>query len=176
MLFAEAGGIVTDNLEKYLSQVYRFSMRLTRNRDLADDLTHDVFVRALEKRHQLNDARAARSWLFRIAANLWWDRQRTGKPTTTNIDKMDTSSAAVPVEEQFELHESKQNILRELNTLPERQRAVMHLYAVEELGAQEISDVLGMTRGNVRVQLHLARRALLKKLPELSGQYNKQDH
>lgn len=166
---------MTDNLEKYLSQVYRFSMRLTQNKEMADDLTHDTYVRALERRDQLNDELATRAWLFRIASNLWVDQQRSKRMITANINGIDTSSADVPVEEQFEQNESKQNVLRELGALPERQRAVLHLYAVEGMNAQEISDVLGTTRGNVRVQLHLARQSMLKKLPGLSECPNRQE-
>ena len=166
---------MSENLEKYLPQVYRFSLRLARHRESAEDLTHDTFVRALEKSNQLRNSKTARSWLFRIATNLWADRQRAGGVSSVDIAECSVSSDAIQVDEQFDRNESQQEVLRCLNRLPERQRAVLHLHAVEDMTTKEIAEVIGITCENVRVHLHHARQAMIRKLPDLSEQYNKAD-
>lgn len=55
-----------------------------------------------------------------------------------------------------------------MNSLPEKQRAVLHLFAVEQLSLNEIGEVLGMKPATARVNLFHARQAMKRKLPQFS--------
>ena len=70
---------MSDRLEAWVPRVYRFALRLCNDPDAAADLTQETFLRAWRRRDRLRDERAARVWLFRIAANLWRDQLRRGR-------------------------------------------------------------------------------------------------
>lgn len=158
---------MTEDLEQYLPHVYRFALRLTGNTHRAEDLCHDTFVRALRARHQLIDPTAARPWLLRITANLWKDQQRRPQSAVDgDVTELVAGEASSP-RQQIEIQETQDNILRHIQQLPERQRAILHLYAIEDMTIPQIADTLELTCQNVRVHLHRARQTMKTKLPDL---------
>jgi RNA polymerase sigma-70 factor, ECF subfamily len=126
---------VRDGLAEHVPNVYRFARRLTRDRHRAEDLTQETFLRAWQRREQLKETRAVRVWLFRIAAHLWTDELRRGRlPTATTPPKELEAicQCATPIR-AAEIKEELQRALRLLDALPDRQRTVLYLTAVEDL-------------------------------------------
>lgn len=152
-------------LEEYLPRVYRFALRLTGSAHDAEDLTQETFLRAWKHRRTLKHQQAARVWLFRIAANLWKDELRKGKTRAasrqfTVADDPAGSDPVNPVEAREELEIA----LAALDSLPDRQRDVLYLSAVEDLSAAEVADVLEINVAAVRTNLSLARRKMRERL------------
>jgi len=121
-------------------------------------------LRAWRKQATLRDERARKTWLFRIAVNLWRDglRKRERDPTCTI--QMETAGNDVAPEVILENHEQLRRAISWLDELPPRQREVLHLVAVEQLSISEVSEILNIDRSAVKSQLSLSRKKMRDKL------------
>ena len=122
-------------------------------------------LKAIEKRDQLEEQDRLRVWLFRILANTWKDHVR--RETIRRTEPL-LSEPTAPVRQTEEHKDELQLALDAMNSLPEKQRAVLHLFAVEQLSLNEIGEVLGMKPATARVNLFHARQAMKRKLPQFS--------
>lgn len=160
---------MTDCLEAYVPRVYRFALRLTSDVDQAEDLTQETFLRAWRRRSGLRDPRAVRVWLFRIAANLWNDQLRRKRQKAARAGPLvDQLECRLPNPEQTLVEaDDLRQALRELNALPDRQREVLYLCAVEGLSLDEAADILDIGKDAVKSSLCQARRKMRERLSNL---------
>jgi RNA polymerase sigma-70 factor, ECF subfamily len=158
------------NLEDWAPRVYRFALRLTADAHAAEDLTQETFLRAWPARARLRDERALRVWLFRIAANIWRDRLRRERSPIAQAGPMSGLECArqLSPERIVADQDDLRRALAALNALPLRQREVLYLSACEELNSAEIADVLAMSRGAVKANLSLARKAMRELIGDSS--------
>jgi RNA polymerase sigma-70 factor (ECF subfamily) len=161
--------IVKDLFEEYVPRVYRFALRLTGNRTDAEDLTQATLLGAWRKRAQLRDPRAAKGWLFAIAANLWRsglrskDRQeRSGN----DVEQFGADPARWPDEEAI-VKEDLQRVRETMDALPQRQREVLYLHACEAFSLPEIAEILAISPQAVKSSLSLARKRMRQQLQDL---------
>jgi RNA polymerase sigma-70 factor, ECF subfamily len=157
---------VHEGLAEHVPHVYRLALRLTGDRHRAEDLTQETFLRAWKRREQLEDSRAERVWLFRIAANIWKDelRQRRARSETFSPLPSDAVGAEPTPDQSAETRESLERTLEMLNGLPVRQRTVLYLVAVEGLSPGEVGNVLGINTNSVKVNLSLARKRMREQM------------
>jgi RNA polymerase sigma-70 factor, ECF subfamily len=126
----------------------------------AQDLTQEVFIKALQRRDQLKDVTKATHWLSRIATNTAIDYlRRHGRVTFCEIDETTEplpSSAACP--EQLVLRTEREAVLRAgLEVLTPRERAALLLRDVEGLPAEDVARSLGCSKATVRSHIANAR-------------------
>lgn len=160
---------MTDQLTQQLPHVYRFALRLTAHRQLAEDLAQETMLRAVRNAEQAESVDRLRVWLFRILVNLWTDHlRREGRRAVTGL--MEDPVVSATPEAPLLVAEQRERVLKAIDSLPEKQRAVLYLFAVEELPLADIARVLGLQPGTVRVNLFHARKAMIKKLPHLARQ------
>ena len=152
-----------------MPRVYRFALRLSNDPHTAEDLTQETFLRAWRQRGRLRERRAARVWLFRIAANLWRDRLRRERSPVARAGPLEdvapdrTRSPERLAADREELGRA----LEALNALPSRQREVLYLSACEGLGSAEVAEVLGISPEAAKANLSLARKKMREQLPDL---------
>lgn len=154
---------MSDGIADYVSRVYRFALRLTGDPHRAEDLTQETFLRAWRKRSSLRDPRATRTWLFRIAVNLWRDGLRNRRDGDTEWLETEIPCTNLAPEQPLESREELRRVLDMLDNLPPRQREVLHLVAVEELSLAEVAEVLQINPGTAKVHLSLARKQMREK-------------
>jgi len=156
-------------LEEHVPRVWRFALRLTGDRDQAEDLTQETLLRAWRHRRRLRDPSKARVWLFKIAANLWRDQarraRRRSEETTSSADELPSSN--MPPDQQLVDREDVQRTLDAMDKLPPRQREVLYLHACEGLCLAEIADVLDISSDAVKASLSLARKRMRRQLEDL---------
>jgi RNA polymerase sigma factor (sigma-70 family) len=150
-------------VEPLIPALRRYARALVRNRAAADDLVQDCLERAVSRWHQRRDA-DARSWLFTILHNLAINQFRRaaarGKHVTideTNEDNFGQDA----VQEQKLIY---QDVLNKLAKLPEDQRAVLLLVAVEDLSYADAAKVLNIPLGTVMSRLSRARERLQREI------------
>ena len=150
-------------VEPLIPALRRYARALVRNRAAADDLVQDCLERAVSRWHQRRDA-DARSWLFTILHNLAINQFRRaaarGKHVTideTNEDNFGQDA----VQEQKLIY---QDVLNKLAKLPEDQRAVLLLVAVEDLSYADAAKVLNIPLGTVMSRLSRARERLQQEI------------
>jgi RNA polymerase sigma-70 factor (ECF subfamily) len=128
----------------------------------AEDVTQEVFVRALRHLGRWDSARPLKPWLFTIAANrcrtLLANRARKGTVTTYDND--------VPANEADPLSASElaEELQTALELLREEYRLCFVLFHQQELSCAQIGEVLGCPQGTVKTWLHRARRELAEHL------------
>jgi RNA polymerase sigma-70 factor (ECF subfamily) len=165
--------VVSDILEKWVPRVYRFALRLSNDPHTAEDLAQETFLRAWRHRKGLRDERAARIWLFRIAANLWRDQLRRARspvarpaPLGNHAELEVVDGSVIPA---LRLVSDKEELTRAteiMNALPRRQRHVLYLSACEGMASNDIAEVLDITANAVKANLSLARKTMRQLLPD----------
>ncbi len=156
-------------MDEHLPHVYRFALRLTGSRQEAEDLAQDTFLRAWRHKDRLRDAKAARVWLFTIARNLWTDRLRrkARRPAAIELLPEDEAGLAVAGEQESIAREDVRRVLAAVDSLPPRQREVLHLHACEGLSLDEIAGVLGIGVNAAKASLCEARKRLRRQFREI---------
>jgi RNA polymerase sigma-70 factor (ECF subfamily) len=147
------------DLEGCIPSLRRYARALLRDADRADDLVQDCLERALSRRHLWRGGSSLRPWLFKIMHNVHANQARS----------FSTRPRSQPIETAGEVADSSQSALsqvalgemsRALDQLPDDQRRVVLLVALEGLSYQEIADVLEIPIGTVMSRLSRGRERL----------------
>jgi RNA polymerase sigma-70 factor, ECF subfamily len=156
-------------VDEYLPRVYRFALALTRSRQEAEDLVQETYVRAWRRRRQLQDPKAAAAWLFSIAKNAWTDRLRRKARRRAATEPLgdDYQDPAAGPDRGLVVREDLGRVLEAMDSLPPRQREVLHLHACQGLSLQEIADVLGITTQAAKASICEARKRLRQRCHEI---------
>lgn len=145
--------------EMYMVQVYRFIYRHVGNREDAEDLTAQVFLKAIRSLDRARDEESIRGWLFQTArttlADHWRQFYRTPIVSLEFFPRLRSQSAR-PSDEPL----SGDEVQRILALLPEHYRRVLTLRFLEGLSIKETAAEMGITETNVKVlQFRALRRA-----------------
>lgn len=147
---------------RHVDVVYRLAHRMHGAAE-ADALTQDVFVRAWQKLATFRGDSRFSTWLHRIAVNLFISHRRDGRGATdARVDLEQLPAAAEPTGLRLDLE-------RAVGRLPARARAVFVLCALERMSHGECADLLGVSVGTSKSQLHRARNLLCEMLEEEDG-------
>ncbi len=139
--------------------VYRLAYARTGNRQDAEDVTQETFLRLVRSAPEFRDEDHCRAWLLRVAANCAKD-----------LFRVPWRRRELPPEEAEHIPASPEpetgGVLEAVLALPERYRLPVHLFYYEELSIEEIAKVLGIRAGTVRTRLTRARGKLREALKE----------
>ena len=156
---------------EHLSAVQRFVARRVADPHDAADLTADVFMAAIETSARYrSDSGSPGAWLTGIARHVVAMHHRSASRRVRAVGRisgralLDEESTA-RVAERIDAERDARHLHGSLSGLPESQRAVVELVAVDGLSLGEAATVLGITPGNARIRYHRARRTLARALP-----------
>lgn len=169
-------------------QAYNLAYRMTGNRDDAEDLTQEAYVRAYRSFDRYNRQLPFENWFLRILSNLFIDGLRRrpkhpplslDQPMTGNEGK-DDYLLEIPDDKGDPEHLVLEDVLDErlqkaLDSLPKEFRTAVLLCDAEGLSYEEIARVMGTSIGTVRSRIHRGRVALRKKLEEAYGASARQE-
>jgi RNA polymerase sigma-70 factor, ECF subfamily len=127
-------------------RVYAYVVRRVRDRDTAEDLTSEVFQKALAHLPRFQWRAPFAAWLFRIASNVIADRFKSAAKETPVADPTMIESSETNLEEI----ERRAQLFRLVGQLPEDQRLVIALRFAEEKSIREIAEQLGRSEGAVK--------------------------
>jgi len=156
---------IRDELVGLLPRLRRFAMGLTGDISDADDLVQQACEKALRKQHQWQPGTRLDSWMYRIIQTTRIDNVRSRRSDTASLETgripeaRDRRSEHAP-----EHHNMLDRVSRILDQLPQDQRAVMVLVAVEERSYQEVSKILEIPVGTVMSRLYRARARIQSEL------------
>jgi len=152
----------------YRPRIFRFLMGSLGDRDLAESLTQDCFLKAYTARHQFRGDSSLATWLTRIALNLVRDHLRSRrlrfwqKTRETALDIVDVAEwipdGASSPEDACLQQERVREIWQAVGTLSRQQRTVFLLRFVEEMELSEIAETTGMNTSTVKSHLYRALR------------------
>jgi RNA polymerase sigma-70 factor (ECF subfamily) len=148
------------DVEQQLPALRRYARALTRDAARADDLVQDALTRAYAQAHRFDARRSLRAWLLAIVHNQFVSGERR-RLAEARRDAAFANFQAEAVADAGQEHAAYLcEIAERFASLPEPQRAVLHLVAVEGLGYREAADALGVPIGTVMSRLSRARAAL----------------
>ncbi len=156
--------------DENMSKVYRYIYYKVNNQQVAEDLTSEVFEKALVNFSKYNSEKAAFStWIFTIARNTITDFYRAQpKVKMVNIEEAVATPSKDPgPEETIESGEEKQLLRRCIAKLPKNEQEIVRLKFTMEMTNREIAKVLGLTESNVGVMLYRIIRKLRDNFPEI---------
>ncbi len=147
---------------KHFDMVYRLAFSQTRDKNHADDVVQEVFLRFIKQEKAFESDEHIKAWLIRVTVNcchnvftdLWHKRtaplsEREDVPVFDTVEESDVYSA--------------------VKNLPEKYRVVIHLFYYEDMSIEDISKTLGMKSSTVKSHLHRGRILLREKL---EGEYD----
>ncbi|MEM9158791.1 MAG: RNA polymerase sigma factor [Verrucomicrobiota bacterium] len=147
-------------VEQHQAKLYNFIYRYTQNRQDAEDLTQDTFVKAFRNFHRYDSQYPFGAWLFTIGRRTVYNHYRGLKPTEElSFDVVE--SAATP-DEEVEHEDRKHELWEVAKKLKKEYQEVLALKYIEDLSIEEISRVLGKSKTNVKIRLFRARNQLKK--------------
>lgn len=150
-------------------QLYNFARWLTQNRDEAEDLVQETYVKALRGFSSFQLGTNFRAWIFRILRNTFLT-SRTGLRATMTVPldpEMDGPAVAVEAAtpETIVIERSNSQMMQAaIDELPVYFREILLLCEVEEMSYQEIAETLSIPIGTVMSRLSRARRTLRDRL------------
>ena len=140
------------------ADVFRFAFYLCGDRDQAEDITSETFVRAWTSATPIRQS-SVKAYLITIARNLYLhDLRRSSR--RTSLDAAITMSADGNAQERAEQNQQFDAIHRSLAAVPEADRTALLLYSVESFSYAEIADMLEISVPAVKTRIFRARRAL----------------
>ena len=167
----EAFGEIFRQMNK---QIYNFLLHHSSDRELAEDLTQETFIRAFKSLKSLKSHKAFVSWLHRVALNLYRDEMKKKRLDTESIDPnptTDEDNDAMEIEDwtndpnRITTEKELQDTVRDaIQSLPEIHRTVTIMHHIEGLEINEIAKTLKVKKGTVMSRLARAREALRNKL------------
>ena len=176
-----AGETRPENLDDFDSlvrlhrpRVFRFLLASLRNRETAENLTQDCFVRAYQARSQFRGDSSVATWFLKIAANLvrhhessgrlkFWRRHLQSEADVAEVGRAIADQQQSP-EALASIREQVQSIWSAAAVLPARQRTVFLLRFVEDMDLLEIAEVTGMKEGTVKTHLFRALQSVRARL------------
>jgi RNA polymerase sigma-70 factor, ECF subfamily len=165
-----------------LERAYGTAMRLTGNREDAEDVVQEAALRAFRGFGTFQAGTNFRAWFFRILVNCFYGscrRRRPEEPLSELDDAHElllyvrsheaglVSRSSDPVRSTLD-RVAEEDVGRALEELPEEFRLVATLYFMEDLSYAEIAEAVGVPVGTVRSRLHRSRRILQKRLWHLA--------
>lgn len=154
--------------EKYGARLYQFSLKYLRDKEEAEDVLSDVFLKIWENRNSLKTNTSFQSYLFTIAYNnirqrfLKKSREEKYIQIFAEENLVDSSKG----EDQLDYLQIAQNINKIIDLLPARRKEIFNLSYKEELKNPEIADKLGVSEQFVKNQLSIARKYIISKIKE----------
>jgi RNA polymerase sigma-70 factor (ECF subfamily) len=159
--------------EKYHHDVFQFLFYMVKNRESAEDLVQEVYIRVLKSYSKFQGNSSEKTWLFSIARNVaidWFRKQKNWKQRL--IDKFDWTEQQIkddqPFPEEITLQkEEVRLIMNSLNKCTFDQRMVVIMRYFNELSISETAQALNWTESKVKTTQHRALKALKGNLQEM---------
>ena len=149
--------------QQYARTVYRYLLRMTRDENLAEELTQETFYQAIRTSDRFDGSCAVSTWLCGIARKVLANYRRK-HPTLEDVDEQ---IIAAPSAEQDALDRQSQiELLRRVHALPEPGREVLYLRLYGGLSFREIGEIQGKTENWARVTFYRAKEKLRKDVDE----------
>jgi RNA polymerase sigma-70 factor (ECF subfamily) len=149
---------MNSGIEENIPSLRRYAWSLLRNKSDADDLVQDCLVRALDSMDSLRRDSDLRAWLFTIMHNIFASRWRRMRNRARLLAEHTETEAIIAAPQQASAE--MRDVLRGLDTLPDEQREVILLVAVEGFHYDEVASMLGIPIGTVMSRLSRARDRL----------------
>ena len=152
--------------DRYFPQIYRFAYSRVRDQSLAEDVTSEVFFKALRNIKRFTySGHPFSSWLYQITLNAIADHYRGQHGEVELEEGASLPSGAPNVDDEVVRRDRSRRVWSAIDQLPRHQRAAMVLKFGEDKKIEEIAQIMGKSAGAVKLLLHRAVERLRRELP-----------
>lgn len=169
-------------VDRYKHMVFTLAMKILKNREEAEEVSQDVFVKVYQALHTFKGDSKFSTWVYKIAYYRSLDYlKKRGRSVNTNSVDISTVYDLAAVEntlDGLEANERKTAIKNAIAELPEDDAVIISLHYFEELSLKEISEVMGIAKNTAKVRLFRSRKRLAEILqnrlePEILRNYGR---
>lgn len=160
--------VFSELIEKYKDMAYNIAFQITRNREDAEEVSQDSFVKIYQSINDFKGGSKFSTWLYSIVYNTAISKTRKKKIDTVDIDNQyhsieDTQDSL----NGLKLSEQKKYIEYALGFLNPIDRAIMSLYYIEDKSISEIIEITKISESNIKIKLYRSRKVMYSKLEAL---------
>ena len=146
--------------ERYHKKIFNFLARMTMDRDLAEDLTQNVFLRIIKYRSSYKDGARFQSWIYQVARNVFSDHYQANKNRRADFVDVEKFEDHMPdVNDTIDMDEKERLLHSSMEKLSEEQRELLILTRFQHMKYEEVALIMDTTVANIKVKVH---RAILK--------------
>lgn len=152
---------------KFADKMYRVAWTYAKDDDEACDVLQDGFINVFRNLKRFKQEGSFEGWIRRIIINKALEHYRSKRRKEEVIEEyhQDREQSVDTIISQLNADE----IIKQVNSLPEKAAMVLKLYSIEGYAHQEIADLMGISEGTSKSQLSRARALLKDKLANLDG-------
>lgn len=162
-----ADELIDEIMNTYGQEILQLSFSYVKNKELAEDLTQEIFVKCYRSLHTFGGKAKFRTWLWRIAANhcrdylkSWYNKN----VITSDYQPIYDSVPSESVEETIIQEEQDEQLAAAVMALPIDYREVIYLFYFEEMTIKEISSVIEVKENTIKTRLKRAKELLKQRL------------
>ncbi len=158
-------------VDKHKDMAFSVALRIVRNREEAEEIVQDAFVKAYQNIEAFRNKSKFSTWLYRIVFNAAISRTRKKSLESTDLDSFVIDNYSTDeIKENINKLDSNEQIKlvnKLIDKLPPLEYTLVNLYYKEECSIDEISEITGLTDSNVKVKLHRIRKKLYSELQQI---------
>ncbi len=155
-------------IDKYKGMVYTISIKIVKDHEDAEEIAQDSFLKAYQKLETFKGESKFSTWLYTIVYRNSISKIRKKNIVTTDIDAFvlenHTTDFEFPQIEAIKNGEQKKYVAKAISNLKEMDALLITLFYLNENSVEEIEQITGLTKTNVKVKLFRARKKLFNEL------------
>lgn len=158
---------------QYKMYIYQSALFLTHSHELADDVTQEVFIKAIVYYHTYDASRPIKAWLYKIMMNVsrtMMKKQKSYIPLESIVEV----GSDVCVESNVLIDERNKEILQAIDKLGDKIKEVLYMHYYLEMKLEDVADILDIPVGTCKSRLHTGLRRLRCKSIEGFGMYRRE--
>ena len=146
--------------ERYNKRIFHFLARMTMDRDLAEDLTQNVFLRLMKYRQSYRQGAKFQSWIYQIARNVFSDHYQSVKNKYSDFIDVEKLKDHMADQQENQAQDEKEVLLeRSMARLTHEQRELLVLTRFQHMKYEAVAELMDTTVANIKVKVH---RALIR--------------
>lgn len=143
--------------DRYNKRLFNYLVRMTLDRDLAEDLTQNVFVRMIRYRTSYREGHKFQSWIYQVARNVFSDHYQANKNRKSTFMDIEKLGDQIPDSSDARKAEEQEHLLqRSMALLNEEQRELLVLTRFQHLKYEQVAEMMDTTVANIKVKVHRA--------------------
>jgi len=158
-------------IDKHKDMIFTVALRIVRNREDAEELAQDVFIKAFQSLNKFKRESKFSTWLYRITYNTSISKIRKKKYETTDLDfnivENFTLDEIFENLNELEQREQKEIVSKLFESLNAEESTLITLYYYENLSTEEIANAMNLSQSNVKVKLHRIRQKMHNELQKI---------
>jgi RNA polymerase sigma factor (sigma-70 family) len=143
--------------ERYNKRIFNFLARMTLDREVAEDLTQNVFLRMIKYKNSYKEGNRFQSWIYQVARNVFSDHYQSVKNKRADfVDVEKMSDRMADYDESERIDEQERLLRRSMSMLNEEQRELLVLTRFQHMKYEEVAVIMNTTVANIKVKVHRA--------------------